>query len=88
MKNTRRSQYDISNTIDISDAYQVQQAVLDVFADVYPAFNREPLQRGFEDCNKLFDGDHPVTYFTGFDSNLLLPLPKPLFANGFEELIE
>jgi hypothetical protein len=55
----RRSQYDISNTVDISDAYQVQQAVLEVFADVYPTFNRQALQRAFEDCNKLFDGEHP-----------------------------
>ena len=55
----RRSQYDISNTIDISDAYQVQQAVLDVFADVYPTFNRQTIQRAFEDCNKLFEGEHP-----------------------------
>ncbi|MDH5388151.1 MAG: hypothetical protein OEY06_06860 [Gammaproteobacteria bacterium] len=55
----RRSQYDISNTIDISDTYQVQQAVLDVFADVYPTFNRQTLQRAFEDCNQLFDGEHP-----------------------------
>ena len=55
----RRSQYDISNTIDISDAYQVQQAVLDVFSDVYPTFNRQALQQAFEDCNKLFDGEHP-----------------------------
>lgn len=43
---------------------------------------------GNRDGSPVFDGDHPVTYFTGFDSNLLLPLPKPLFANGFEELIE
>ena len=55
----RRSQYDISNTVDISDAYQVQQAVLGVFDDVYPTFNRQALQRAFEDCNKLFDGEHP-----------------------------
>ena len=43
---------------------------------------------GNRDGSPVFVGDHPVTYFTGFDSNLLLPLPKLLFANGFEELIK
>jgi len=43
---------------------------------------------GNRDGSPVFDGDHPVTYFAGFDSNLLLPLPKLLFANGFEELIK
>jgi len=33
----------------------------------------------------VFDGDHPVTYFTGIDSNLLLSLPDSVFTNGFED---
>jgi len=55
----RRSQYDISNTVDVSDAYQVQQTVLDTFADIYPSFKRKVLQKAFDDCNQLFEGEHP-----------------------------
>ena len=32
----------------------------------------------------IFDGDHPVTYFDGIDSDLLLPLPGRIFVDGFE----
>ena len=55
----RRPQYDISNTIDVSDAHQALHAVLDVFADVYPKFNHQAVQKAFEDCNQLFEGEHP-----------------------------
>jgi hypothetical protein len=40
---------------------------------------------GNRDGSPVFDGDHPVTYFTGFDSDLLLPHPSFVFANGFED---
>jgi len=33
----------------------------------------------------IFDGDHPLTYFDGIDSDLLLPLPSLIFADGFED---
>jgi len=40
---------------------------------------------GNRDGSPVFDGEHPVTYFTGMDSDLLLPLPETIFADGFED---
>ena len=56
---TRRAQFDISNTVNVSDTDQVQEAVLEVMSDVYPKYNRQLLKRAFEDCNMLFEGQHP-----------------------------
>ncbi|MDH5611897.1 MAG: hypothetical protein OEY66_05520 [Gammaproteobacteria bacterium] len=57
--NNRRSQYDISNSVNVSDCQQVQQAVLEILDDVYPGFNTQLLQKAFEDCHQLFEGEHP-----------------------------
>jgi hypothetical protein len=40
---------------------------------------------GNRDGSPVFDGDHPVTYFSGFDDDLVLPHPSFVFANGFED---
>ena len=40
---------------------------------------------GNRDGSPIFDGDHPVTYFDGIDSDLLLPLPSQIFVDGFED---
>jgi hypothetical protein len=55
----RRSQYDVTNQVNVSEVPDVLDTVLDVFADVYPKFNRSTLKKAFEDCHKLFEGEHP-----------------------------
>jgi len=40
---------------------------------------------GNRDGSPVFDGEHPVAYFSGMDSDLLLPLPDLVFADGFED---
>ncbi len=40
---------------------------------------------GNRDGSPIFDGDHPLTYFDGIDSDLLLPPPSQIFADGFED---
>lgn len=40
---------------------------------------------GNRDGSPIFDGEHPVTYFDGIDSNLSLPLPNRVFDDGFED---
>ena len=55
----RRSQYDVTNQVDVSEVPDVLAAVLDIFADVYPKFDRSNLKKAFEDCHKLFEGEHP-----------------------------
>ena len=52
----RRSQYDVTNTVNVSDSASVRDAVLGIFRDIYPQFNASALKQAFEDCNDLFDG--------------------------------
>lgn len=56
---TRRSHYDISNSINVSDNFLVQQAVLEILTDIYPDMKTQKLQKAFEDCHQLFEGEHP-----------------------------
>lgn len=61
MKN-RRSQFDVSNQVDVSDAYQVRNAVLEILHDIYPNLSENAvnaLKVAFEDCHKLFEGENP-----------------------------
>jgi hypothetical protein len=55
----RRSQYDVTNQVNVSEVPDVLESVIEVFADVYPKFNRSVLKKAFEDCHKLFEGEHP-----------------------------
>ncbi len=58
MKN-RRSEYDITNSVHLTNGEEVCQAVLDIFSDIYPRFNRSALKRAFADCERLFEGQYP-----------------------------
>jgi hypothetical protein len=55
----RRSQYDVTNQVNVSEVPDVLATVLDVFADVYPQFDHSTLKKAFEDCHKLFEGENP-----------------------------
>ena len=55
----RRSEYDITNSINVSEVPDVLGHVLEIFDDIYSKYNRSTLKKAFEDCQKLFDGDHP-----------------------------
>jgi hypothetical protein len=39
---------------------------------------------GNRDGSPIFVGDHPVSYFSGMDSDLILPVPNVVFVDGFE----
>lgn len=61
MKN-RRSQYDVTNQVDVSDAFNVSEAVIEILRDVHSNLNNKTvsaLKRAFEDCTRLFDGENP-----------------------------
>ena len=58
----RRSQYDVTNQVDVSDAFQVRNAVLEILRDIYPNLSASAstaLKAAFEDCHKLFEGENP-----------------------------
>jgi len=88
----RRSQYDVSDSVNVSDSYQVQQAVLEILDDVYPDFDRQILQKAFEDCHQLFDGEHPDyhpcdTLYHDKQHTLDMTLALTRLINGHERSI-
>ncbi len=55
----RLNQNDVSNRINVEDAFQVRDTVLRIFAERYPGTDLVPLARAFGDVKALFDGDFP-----------------------------
>lgn len=55
----RRSNYDVTNTVCVSDPARVCDAVRRIYLDVYPHAEYRPLERAFRDFARLFRGDYP-----------------------------
>jgi len=61
--NNRHSQYDVSNTINVSNSQAVCNAVCDIFHSCYLAADDSKIRRAFEDFDNLFEG-----HFQGFNA--------------------
>jgi hypothetical protein len=55
----RLNQNDVSNRINVEDAGQVKDAVLEIFSARYPGASFAPLARAFDDVSALFEGRFP-----------------------------
>ncbi|HSN72094.1 MAG TPA: hypothetical protein VLT59_11320 [Steroidobacteraceae bacterium] len=55
----RRSDYDVTNTVQVSSVAAVRQAVLDLFAATWPDAPLEALSAAFRDFERLFTGQYP-----------------------------
>ncbi len=55
----RASDYDVTGTVQVSSAPAVCAAVKDIFLQLYPAGEFEPLTTVFEDFRRLFEGELP-----------------------------
>lgn len=64
--NDRASDFDVTGTVQVSDAAAVCAAVRDIFVRLYPDADYEPLPRVFEDFRRLFEGELPG--FRGCDT--------------------
>lgn len=61
--NKRHSQYDVSNTIKVTDSQAVCNAVCDIFHSCYLASDDSKIRQAFEDFDSLFEG-----HFNGFNA--------------------
>jgi len=59
----RNSQYDVSNTIKVTDSQAVCDAVCDIFHSCYLATDDSRIRQAFEDFDSLFEG-----HFNGFNA--------------------
>jgi len=62
MKN-RQSQYDVTNSVNVSDSQAVCNAVCDIFHSCYLTADDSTIRRAFEDFDNLFEG-----YYSGFNA--------------------
>jgi hypothetical protein len=62
----RRSDYDVTDTVQVSSPAAVREAVLELYADTWPGAAQEPLERALRDFESLFTGRTPG--FLGVDT--------------------
>ena len=59
MYNARRSDYDVTNTVRVSSAAEVRDAVRELFAPIWPGHDFTPVARAFGDFELAFTGHMP-----------------------------
>jgi hypothetical protein len=64
--NTRRSDFDVTNTVQVSSPESVLAAVESLYRPTWPGLSLEPLARAFEHFTRLFAGE--VAGFHGVDT--------------------
>jgi hypothetical protein len=62
----RRSDFDVTDTVQVSRPAAVREAVLELYADTWPGAPREGLEKAFRDFESLFTGQMPG--FLGVDT--------------------
>ena len=55
----RRSEYDVTDTVNLHDVDDVRNTVIDIVGNTNSRFNKSVLKRAFEDCHRLFIGEYP-----------------------------
>jgi hypothetical protein len=55
----RRSDFDVTDTVQVSSPAAVREAVLELYADTWPGAPREPLEAALRDFESLFTGSMP-----------------------------
>ena len=66
MLNNRRSDFDVTNTVQVSSPRAVLEAVTALYRPTWPGVSLEPIERAFEHFERLFAGEVPG--FHGVDT--------------------
>lgn len=85
----RRSDYDVTNTVQVSSPAAVQDAVRGIWASLYPAASFEPLQQAFQEFAQAFRGDssdfHAIeTTYHDLQHTLDVTLALARLIDGYE----
>ncbi|MBL4711499.1 MAG: hypothetical protein JKX75_03185 [Gammaproteobacteria bacterium] len=91
MKN-RRSDYDITDDVNLNHADSVRDAVFTIFRSAFKLFNENALKQAFADCEKLFEGDYPTylpcdTLYHDKQHSLDMTLALARLINGHERSV-
>ena len=55
----RRNDFDVSNTVNVTDPASVNDAVASIFLDLYPNARIDTLRNAMQHISRLYRGDHP-----------------------------
>ena len=89
----RRNDYDVTNTVQVSNPAAVRNAVQDLFSETFPGTSFDKLWLAFYDFERLFSGRYPG--YTGCDTTyhdmqhtLDMTLALARLLSGYERSVE
>jgi len=88
---TRRSDYDVTNRIQVSDPASVSAAVQAIYSDLYPRSSLKPLHTAFADFARMYRGEDPrfhgcETTYHDMQHSLDVTLALARHIDGYERL--
>jgi len=88
---TRRSDYDVTNRIQVSDPASVSAAVQAIYGDLYPHKSLKPLHTAFADFARMYRGEDPrfhgcETTYHDMQHSLDVTLALARHIDGYERL--
>ncbi|MFO1457226.1 MAG: HD domain-containing protein [Steroidobacteraceae bacterium] len=93
MLNPRRSDYDVTNTVQVSSPDAVRLAVAQLFAEAWPRTPFEPVERSFLRFEEMFSGRSPGyegvdTLYHDMQHTLDITLAMARLMAGYERQVE
>lgn len=88
----RRSDYDITDEVALTNADSVRKAVFSIFHSAFGQFNQNALKQAFDDCERLFEGDYGTylpcdTLYHDKQHTLDMTLALARIINGHERSV-
>ncbi len=88
----RRSDYDITDDVQLTYADSVRDAVCTIFRNAFGQFNETALTQAFDDCERLFEGDYPTylacdTLYHDKQHSMDMTLALARLINGHERSV-
>ena len=93
MSQDRRNDYDVTNTVQVSDPVSVRNAVHELFAETFPGMSFDKLWLAFYDFERLFNGRYPGykgcdTTYHDMQHTLDMTLTLARLVSGYERSVE
>lgn len=89
----RRSEYDVTNTVNVSSSVEVRDAVTNLLGSLYPRDSLDPIWLAFHDFERMFSGRdadyHGVdTAYHDIQHTLDMTLAMARLVSGYEQSVE
>ncbi len=93
MSQDRRNDYDVTNTVQVSDPISVRNAVYEIFSHTFPGASYDKIWLAFYDFERLFTGRYPGykgcdTTYHDMQHTLDMTLALARLVAGYERSVE